>query len=44
MDVNNAFLNGYIKEEVYVCQPPGFEDYKYPNNVYKLKKAFHRLN
>ena len=33
MDVKSAFLNEYIKEEVYVCQPPGFEDYKYPNHV-----------
>ena len=34
-----AFLNGYINEEVYVEQPPGFEDDKKPNHVYKLKKA-----
>jgi len=43
MDVKSAFLNEYIKEEVYVCQPPGFEDYKYLNHVYKLKKALYRL-
>ena len=39
MDVKSAFLNGYIDEEVYVCQPPGFEDHKHPDYVFKLKKA-----
>jgi hypothetical protein len=43
MDVNSAFLNGYINEEVYVEQPPGFEDDKKPNHVYKLKKALYGL-
>ena len=43
MDVKSAFLNGYIKEEVYVEQPPGFEDDKKPNPVYKLKKALYGL-
>jgi hypothetical protein len=38
MDVKSVFLNGPIKE-VYVEQPPGFEDDKYPNNVFKLNKA-----
>jgi hypothetical protein len=37
--VKSAFLNGPIKEEVYVEQPPGFEDDRYPNHVYKLSKA-----
>ena len=40
MDVKSAFLNGYINEEVYVKQPPGFEDFEFPNHVYKLNKAF----
>jgi hypothetical protein len=39
MDVKSAFLNGPIKEEVYVEQPPDFEDSEYPNHVYKLSKA-----
>jgi hypothetical protein len=37
MDVKSAFLNGYIQEEVYVKQPPSFEDDKKPNHVYKLR-------
>jgi hypothetical protein len=43
MDVKNAFLNGTIKEEVYVGQPLDFEDEEYPNYVYKLHKAFYGL-
>jgi hypothetical protein len=43
MDVKSAFLNGPIKEEVYVEQPPSFEDSEYPNHVYKLSKALYRL-
>ena len=43
MDVKSAFLNGFIKENVYVEQPPGFEDYNFPNNIYKLKKALYGL-
>jgi len=43
MDVKSAFLNGYIEEEVYVKQPPGFENPKYPNHVYKLHKALYGL-
>ena len=39
MDIKSAFLNGYIKEEVYVEQPPAFIDPKYPNHVFKLKKT-----
>jgi hypothetical protein len=43
MDVKSAFLNGPIKEEVYVEQPPGFEDSEYPNHAYKLSKALYGL-
>jgi hypothetical protein len=43
MDVKSAFLNGPIKEEVYVKQPSGFEDDRYPNHVYKLSKALYGL-
>ncbi len=43
MDVKSAFLNGYINEEVYVEQPPGFENHQYPNHVYKLNKALYGL-
>jgi hypothetical protein len=43
MDVKSAFLNCYINEEVYVEQPPSFEDDKKPNHVYKLKKALYGL-
>jgi hypothetical protein len=43
MDVKSAFLNGPIKEEVYVKQPPSFEDIEYPNHVYKLSKALYGL-
>ncbi|GJY95751.1 putative ribonuclease H-like domain-containing protein [Tanacetum coccineum] len=41
MDVKSAFLYGQIKEEVYVCQPPGFEDPDHPNKVYKVVKALY---
>ena len=43
MNVKNAFLNGYINEEVYVEQPSGFKDDKKSDHVYKLKKALYGL-
>jgi hypothetical protein len=43
MDVKSAFLNGPIKEEVYVEQPPGFEDSEYPSHVYKPSHALYGL-
>jgi hypothetical protein len=44
MGVKSAFLNGPIKEEVYVAQPTGFEDDRHPDQVYKLSKVLHGLN
>nr|GEX01432.1 hypothetical protein [Tanacetum cinerariifolium] len=44
MDVKSAFINGKIEEEVYVCQPLGFEDPKFPNRVYKVEKALYGLH
>ena len=43
MDVKSTFLNGYIKEKIYVEQPPEFEDHKYPDHVFKLTKALYGL-
>jgi hypothetical protein len=43
MDVKSAFLNGPIKEEVYMERPPSFEDDRYPDHVYKLSKALYEL-
>ncbi|GJT84192.1 retrovirus-related pol polyprotein from transposon TNT 1-94 [Tanacetum coccineum] len=43
MDVKTAFLNGNLREEVYVSQPDGFVDKDKPNHVYKLKKALYGL-
>jgi hypothetical protein len=43
MDVKSAFLDGAIKEEVYVEQSPFFEDSEYPSHVYKLSKALYGL-
>ncbi|GJV11012.1 retrovirus-related pol polyprotein from transposon TNT 1-94 [Tanacetum coccineum] len=39
-----AFLYGKIEEEVYVCQPPGFEDLDFPDRVYKVEKALYELH
>ncbi|GKB58581.1 retrovirus-related pol polyprotein from transposon TNT 1-94, partial [Tanacetum coccineum] len=43
MDVKTAFLNGELKEEVYIFQPVGFVDQDKPSPVYKLKKALYGL-
>ncbi|GKC74110.1 retrovirus-related pol polyprotein from transposon TNT 1-94 [Tanacetum coccineum] len=43
MDVKTAFLNGILREEVYVSQPDGFVDPEYPNHVYRMKKALYGL-
>ena len=42
-NVKSSFLNGYIMEEVYVQQPPSFEDNPYPNHIFKLQKALYGL-
>ncbi|GKE71548.1 putative reverse transcriptase, RNA-dependent DNA polymerase [Tanacetum coccineum] len=44
MDVKNAFLYCTIEDEVYVCQPPGFEDPYFPDKVYKVEKALYGLH
>ncbi|GKE36445.1 putative ribonuclease H-like domain-containing protein, partial [Tanacetum coccineum] len=44
MDVKSAFIYGKIEEEVYVCQPPGFEDPDFPNRDYKVEKALYGLH
>nr|GEV23884.1 zf-CCHC domain-containing protein/DUF4219 domain-containing protein/UBN2 domain-containing protein [Tanacetum cinerariifolium] len=44
LDIKSAFLNGFINEEVYLAQPPGFIDFKKSDHVYKLKKALYGLN
>nr|GEU41796.1 putative ribonuclease H-like domain-containing protein [Tanacetum cinerariifolium] len=44
MDVKSAFLYGTLEVEVYVCQPPGFEDLYFPNKVYKVEKALYGLH
>nr|GEX58823.1 copia protein [Tanacetum cinerariifolium] len=43
MDVKTAFLNGELKEEVYVSQPEGFVDQDNPSHVYKLRNALYNL-
>jgi hypothetical protein len=44
MDVKSTFLNGVIQEEVYVRQPPDFQNPKYSDRVYKLSKALYGFN
>jgi hypothetical protein len=43
MNIKSVFLNGVIHEEIYIRQPPGFENPKYPNRVYKLSKVLYVL-
>nr|GEV89285.1 hypothetical protein [Tanacetum cinerariifolium] len=44
MDVKSSFLYGTIEEDVYVCQPLGFEDPDHPDKVYKVVKALYGLH
>ncbi|GJV35881.1 retrovirus-related pol polyprotein from transposon TNT 1-94 [Tanacetum coccineum] len=43
MDVKTTFLNGPLKEEIYVAQPDGFVDHDHPKKVYRLRKALYGL-
>jgi hypothetical protein len=43
MDVESAFLNGFLEEEVYVKKPPGFESAEFHQRVYRLRKALYGL-
>lgn len=43
IDINNAFVNDFLIEEVYMCQPKGSMDQSKPNHVYKLQKALYDL-
>nr|GEV41745.1 putative ribonuclease H-like domain-containing protein [Tanacetum cinerariifolium] len=44
MDMKSAFLYGKIEDEVYVCQPLGFEDPDFPNRIYKVEKTLYVLH
>jgi hypothetical protein len=44
LDIKSAFLYGKIHEDIYVNQPPGFEDHEFPNHVFKLNKALYGLH
>nr|GEV25378.1 retrotransposon protein, putative, unclassified [Tanacetum cinerariifolium] len=44
MDVKSAFIYGKIEEEIYDCQPPGFEDADFPDRIYKVEKKLYGLH
>jgi hypothetical protein len=43
MDMTSAFLNGFLQEEIYVKQSPGFESAEFPHRVYRLRNALYGL-
>jgi hypothetical protein len=43
MDMKSVFINSVMQEEVFVKQPPGFENPKYPSRVYKVSIALYGL-
>lgn len=43
LDINNAFLNGKLKEDIYMVQPQGFVSHEFPHHVCKPKKALYGL-
>ena len=43
LDVNNVFLQGTLKEEVFMLQPPGFVNKNFPDHICRFKKALYRL-
>ena len=43
MNVKSVFLNGFIKEQVYIKQPLDFENFDFPNHVFKLSKVLYGL-